>query len=89
MTPIHFPLSARDRRAAMRPTRVRTESRTSAFVLKPAVPYVYTRPSGAGCFCAASATGSDMVGVRWMDGVVVDGDVDNGKDANAPYCIAS
>jgi len=29
MTPIHFPLSAFDRRAAMRPTRVSTESRTS------------------------------------------------------------
>lgn len=29
MTPIHLPFRARDRRAAMRPTRVRTESRTS------------------------------------------------------------
>lgn len=29
ITPIHLPFRARDRRAAMRPTRVRTESRTS------------------------------------------------------------
>ena len=27
----------------------------------PAVPYVYTRPSGAGCFWAASTTGSAMI----------------------------
>jgi len=29
MTPIHFPLKARERRAAIRPTRVKTESKTS------------------------------------------------------------
>ena len=34
--------------------------------LTPAVPYVYLRPSGAGCFCAASAMGSDMMCVVYL-----------------------
>lgn len=119
MTPTHLPSSFRDRRAAMSPTRVNTESRTSLLssaklygsvsssvlvvgcaswkktridvgwdgtggrtllfgtanvlsahclnhqisLLTPAVPYVYTWPSGGGCFCAASAIGSDIVAV--------------------------
>jgi hypothetical protein len=29
--------------------------------LTPAVPYVYTCPSGGGCFCAASAMGFDIL----------------------------
>lgn len=36
------------------------------FVPTPAVPYVYTSPSGAGCFCAASTIGSDMMLIRWL-----------------------
>jgi hypothetical protein len=119
MTPTHLPSSFRDRRAAISPTRVNTESRTSLLssakmygsvsssvlvvgcaswkkartevgwdgtgghtllfetakvlsahclshqisLLTPAVPYVYTWPSGGGCFCAASAIGSDIVAV--------------------------
>jgi hypothetical protein len=38
----------------------------ASFVLTPAVPYVYTSPSGAGCFCAASAIGSDMMSLGWF-----------------------
>jgi hypothetical protein len=44
MTPIHFPLSARDRRAAMRPTRARTESRTSLWLSAPSENVLYCLP---------------------------------------------
>lgn len=56
-------------------------SNHSPLSLTPAVPYVYLRPSGAGCFCAASAMGSDMMNsvckrrVRDMNGTKKTGGV--------------
>jgi hypothetical protein len=125
ITPMNLPPNLRDRRAAIKPTRVKTESRTSLLplaepfiyelrergassvrgtevhvltkqelrarnvltplfgtipttsvsyppfqchILTPAVPYVYTCPSGGGCVFAASTIGSDMLrlqGLKW------------------------